>query len=271
MGVIVTTGLPHSGTTILNLLIGSHSRHVAVGEAYGMLSSEEQLKEAFATGKRCSCGAPAPECDLWGPFLRSAFRNNYRTHHERYRLFLEHAGELGIPVDSSKEIKGTEQEFTDARFVFVVKDVRSWAVAHQLRAQKQGRKPITLPRLFLRWHKNVHRRLRDLEGIRHTTVGYDPLAMRPAAVLPRVCDWLGIPFEDSMLTPDLRRSHALRGNGPLLYFKRSAVQYDDRWLSSNAWAPVSALLPWVMWENTRLVWKTGGPGPVPTGVAASTR
>lgn len=257
MGVIVTTGLLHGGTTILNLLVGAHSRHIAVGEAHFMLRSTEQLTEVLARDRTCSCGAPALECALWGPFLREMFKGKCKTHLERYQLFLDYAGEFGVPVDSSKGIKGTDDGFAEAKFIFIVKDVRSWAFSYQLRAEKVGWKRVSMPRLFLRWYKGVNRKLRELEGMDYTTVGYDQLAIHPTAILPRICDWLEVPFEASMLKPDLTRSHVLHGNAALLDLKRSTVRYDDRWLADNSWAVASMLFPWVMRENTRLVWSTG--------------
>lgn len=253
--MIITTGMPHSGTTILNLLFGAHPEHIAVGEAFDFIKDEERARKARDEGKLCSCGVPAPECEFWGPFLERALGEPQGTHVERYLAFLRHARQWGTPVDSSKSIiRSRHLDKFDAKVLFVVKDVRSWAVAARTRASKRGLKTKTMPHLFMRWHRHVRKMLRALDGEDHLVLGYDRLALDPATVLAETCESIGIPFSESMLEPHLGSAHLLLGNGPLLYFKRASVQYDDRWMRQNGWVLTAALMPWVMRENARLVY-----------------
>lgn len=48
----------HSGSTLLDLLIGSHSRVAPLGEI-------DQLSKNLALNTQCSCGKPVRSCDLW--------------------------------------------------------------------------------------------------------------------------------------------------------------------------------------------------------------
>ncbi len=48
----------HSGSTLLDLLLGSHSRSVSLGEI-------AQLPKNIALNSRCSCGSPLSHCEVW--------------------------------------------------------------------------------------------------------------------------------------------------------------------------------------------------------------
>ena len=52
-------GAQRSGSTLLNLILGSHSRMFAVGEAW-------KLNQQIQSGNGCTCGAPSvSECPFW--------------------------------------------------------------------------------------------------------------------------------------------------------------------------------------------------------------
>ncbi len=53
----------HSGSTLLDLLIGSHPRITSLGEI-------SQLSKNVALNTLCSCGAPVRVCPLWSDVLR---------------------------------------------------------------------------------------------------------------------------------------------------------------------------------------------------------
>ena len=93
------------------------------------------------------------------------------------------------------------------------------------------------------------------EGIAAFTLGYEELCFKPAAVVPKLCEFLGVPFDPAVLAPRGERAHILRGNR--MRFdpeRRAAVSYDARWLmgARTLWAA-----PWylpVMGLNRRLVY-----------------
>jgi hypothetical protein len=91
-------------------------------------------------------------------------------------------------------------------------------------------------------------------------MGYEELALAPEQSLTRLCQWLGLEFAETMLTPGgSSRSHILSGNRMRFDTKRSArICYDGAWLSSAsfllgcalAWPPIAAM-------NRRLVYSQG--------------
>ena len=65
-GLLLIRGLGHSGSTILDLALGAHPSIVGLGEALRVL---EQLRGALRFERRCTCGALAGTCPVWGPLL----------------------------------------------------------------------------------------------------------------------------------------------------------------------------------------------------------
>lgn len=53
----------HSGSTLLDLLLGSHSNVVSLGEV-------TQLPKNLALNTTCTCGLPVQDCDFWARVLR---------------------------------------------------------------------------------------------------------------------------------------------------------------------------------------------------------
>ena len=55
----------HSGSTLLDLLLGSHSRIASLGEI-------DQLSKNIALNTLCACGEPVRSCVLWRDILAKA-------------------------------------------------------------------------------------------------------------------------------------------------------------------------------------------------------
>ena len=73
----------HSGSTLLDLLIGSHPEAMSLGEI-------TQLPKNLALNTRCSCGAPIRDCPLWATVVAdlAADPRFSRIHSDPYVLDL---------------------------------------------------------------------------------------------------------------------------------------------------------------------------------------
>ena len=66
--VLYILGAGHSGTTLLNLLLGAAEDTVALGEVkYGAWLMPGAPADADPASLRCDCGVHPTECELWGP------------------------------------------------------------------------------------------------------------------------------------------------------------------------------------------------------------
>jgi hypothetical protein len=160
---------------------------------------------------------------------------------------LINAVDLGIPV----------------RVVYLVRDVRSWSHNEARRGVTRYGRGITVGwRSLLRWWRVNRRTERLLQDSGHPIfhLGYEELALQPEAALRKLCDWLDIAFDLSMLQPGLNsRSHIVLGN-PMLAkpVESHAIRYDAAWLTSTALSlRVAPLLPSVAAMNRRLVYSQG--------------
>jgi len=65
--VLFIAGADRSGSTLLDLLLGSVNGFIAVGELSNI------WQRGIIEGRLCGCGAPLPTCDVWSDVLASVF------------------------------------------------------------------------------------------------------------------------------------------------------------------------------------------------------
>lgn len=265
MSGVFIASLGHSGSTLLDLMLGSHPRLVSLGEVHATLARAAEKQNV------CTCGKAAEECPIWGPVLAATRQDPRRPYGELHALVQERVravcGDGVATVDSSKHVPALAalpaEERRALRVVFLVKDVRSFvasAVDRSLPWTKRLRN--TTPWSVARW-RSGNRRFEEYfarERIAAFTLGYEELCFKPAAVLPKLCEFLGVPYDPAVLAPRGERAHVLRGNR--MRFdpeRRAAVSYDARWMMSarSLWA-APWLLP-VMGLNRRLVYSNLAP------------
>ena len=71
--VIYIASLSHSGSTLLNLMLGASKGTVALGE---VSLTWRSLGSGGKYPGVCSCGAPVPDCQLWGPVVRHSEKSD---------------------------------------------------------------------------------------------------------------------------------------------------------------------------------------------------
>ncbi|MCI4365243.1 MAG: sulfotransferase [Thermoplasmata archaeon] len=67
--ILYVVSSPHSGSTMLSTILGSHPEVFFAGELY------EIPEPAWTPGVVCSCGQPASSCPFWGP-VRETFERS---------------------------------------------------------------------------------------------------------------------------------------------------------------------------------------------------
>lgn len=270
--IIYIASLSHSGSTLLDLLLGSNPRVISLGEIYYSLTAFDRPQPA------CLCGAEVPECPVWGPAKRAHDRSPGMPYAESYRIVMDAVdalyGEDRVIVDSSKYRRGLRsllELYPDRTCaLYLVRDVRSWIASQQSRTDLAGwarlRKRF-YARLGLKWFRN-NRRLKlalDAQDVRYRQVGYEDLCFNPEARLGEICEFVGVPYSDRMLRPANALGHVLRANPRLVDREAfSAIRYDDRWLRSRKFALYQwMLLPVLRWNADNVYSGTRGRGRAP--------
>lgn len=265
--IIYICGSGHSGSTLLDLVLGSHSYVVSLGE-FG------QFGRYFRNNELCTCGLRVRSCRFWrevrsrflestgndlfyppkdyytsfmlthrklekmpllGSYLMNAWlfglfhlrsgriirrlmdvwnrlASGLAYNFELFRSIGEVAGK-GFVVDSSKtfmRMRALSIWRPDlVRVIYLVRDGRAVAAAQK---RKRGG---SVKRHAKAWKKNQRvclRFLRYMDRGAWIQISYDALIENPEKEVSKVCSWLGIPFEETMLSFGDHEHHNLAGN-----------------------------------------------------------
>ena len=277
--LLLIRGLGHSGTTILDLALGAHPQVTGLGEAARILETpkpgEERRGPAVLRGsqrgeRRCTCGASAMECPIWGPTLTWLTAHEEQTLQEKMQRLLKLAAVHGtrdlaqppsVIVDSFQDdlmLPTLMPPEVDVRVIHLVRDVRSWLYS-RMTSSRQSHRVLPDLRSLARWWYVNRKFDRVLQRCDRPVLrlGYEELALNPARSLQLVCDWLGVAFSPKMLNPaQSSTSHIVSGNRMRFdQEKTRSFQYDGAWLTSgDAILRLAMLIPPVNRLNQQLVY-----------------
>jgi hypothetical protein len=237
---IFITGLHRSGTTILCMILGAHPQCIAVGEVEAVINSSRDRKWVESHYGRCTCG----QCVFWPAVMNNIDRAGTDNLQERYRIFLSTFREHfpgKIPIDSSKVITALNaiSSVSNCQPIRIVRDVRGWCVS------RTGK--IT-PRLMLGWYKGNLTYERSARNA--YLLGYEELVLDPHNVIPKICEHIGIEYDEEMLQIPSSTDHILVGNR-MRTDKTQRIKYDGRWMKIHSIWP-SLLFPIMHYNNKRV-------------------
>jgi hypothetical protein len=230
--IIYIAGLGHSGTTLLDMSLGTLPGVIGLGELKTIL--DDRTREHHYTSV-CSCGKKASECAIWSrvPALFSSTHQQVERIEAVHALLEEHYGRPIVLVDASKNsyaYLGELQRKHDLRVVFLTRDVRSWSYSRHLSTGK----PVVyfVARWFLE-NLKLRRSFRKM-GIAPLWAGYEELALYPEYLLQKIAGFCGLVYDADMLHPAKTNSHIISGNVARVDpEKRSGWKYDARWMLST--------------------------------------
>ncbi len=284
--IVFIAGRGHSGSTLLNLMRGGHPRLIAVGEVYSLFGAKQMNWLERGQEVRCSCGMHLDQCEFWGPVAQRLRENdrNQGSVQEAYCIFLEsfheYFGADAIPVDISKTDEALQalRELDDVELnvIFLIRDVRSWAVSMRDVNRRAGEFKVTdlvkkfgwkawrpflgrtTVKYFWHWYllnKGTQKLLRE-NGIKSFQIGYEELTLYPDFIMRKISEFLEVDFVEDLLRPGGGIGHVIIGNrmrsDPN---KRERVAYDDRWFYSLEWQWPAILFPNIMRYNSAEVYR----------------
>lgn len=275
--VVYIAGLGHSGSTLLNLILGEHSQMVGLGEAAKLLGDGmafTQKQQAL-----CSCGNTLDNCDFWKVVASKFNAEANLTKNQQYLKIFETGteifGENAILIDHSKTIGPLRRLIRmpeiDVKVLFLMKDVRSYTISRIDRANKikarrkvqdnavlRSKKSPNFPMYhFLLWHRTNRKILRFLKDskVDFLQVGYEELCLYPEIMLRKMCDFIGVEMEVNMLNFKNDSSHIIRGNKMRNNPEKQKIRYDNRWFYRNEWIRSAFLLPHIIKFNKKEIYK----------------
>lgn len=200
-------GVGHSGSTLLGMLLGSHSSAFYMGEGAKARYVGDPAKPLH---KRV-CKICGEACKVWGGF-------RWDHSFSLYEQVAARAGRRHI-VDSTKNRAWIEERDAETRaaggatsLILLRRDGR--AVLNSRMRKYPEKRPEALVRDWIMQTEQSQALYDAFDGPK-TVVQYETLATRPASVLKGVCDRIGMAFEGGMLDYHAVEQHPLGGNnGP---------------------------------------------------------
>jgi hypothetical protein len=249
------TGLGHSGSTLLDLMIAAHSRAFSVGEIkslrrFATLSKGRPKHEYHANrlGNRCACGAETIwQCDFWLAVDRhlsatvglsladldvgASNRSIFQLHNGLLFRAVADVSGADVIVDSSK----TPQRLVglkvtpgiDVRPIHLMRHPRG-----QINSAFRSYPPLKLLRAVTSYNVVTLKSRRALKGTRHAVIQYEDLVRDPRATLALAMRVLDLALEPGQLDWAGSVHHNLGGNGKVLLSRDSALRLDESWKHS---------------------------------------
>lgn len=245
--VIFIMSEAHSGSTLLDLLLGSHSQAMSMGELVKLKRQSQSLANEHSR--------PCLVCDETCPYWNDkadldAIRRRYahqpllariRSAYIRYRRSIYHDlfewFDFPIIVDSSKNVPWIKYQLRHAHqwrdvkpyLLYLVRDAR--AVVNSLN-RKFPEKGIHKHAQEWRDKTLAMNAYYEMSAIAKFKVRYEILASEPEATMTEICRWLGMPFELEMLEYWRHDHHIVGGNTGTRslihrYQQRFAEQAED--------------------------------------------
>jgi hypothetical protein len=253
--IVYIAGLAHSGSTVLDMALGCHPKMVGLGEVEAIVQAgENDLTSPEFNKVVCSCGKDMGGCDFWSGAKERLLTVSHMDTDQRYtvliKFFSEKYGEDVILVDSSNkrmQYLNFLNEKHDLYVIFLVRDLRSWVYSRHIRVN------LSLVKLAYQWlDRNLRtKRFLNRNKFNYMTVGYEEVALYPEMLLEKICEFVGLPFDEQMLEPFRTSSHVIRGNrarGDREVMRR--FFYDARWLTSVKLSALGTLLfPLMLWNR----------------------
>ncbi|TFF92824.1 MAG: sulfotransferase family protein [Promethearchaeota archaeon] len=203
LNVCFICGAPHSGSTLLGLLLGSHSQCFYAGEANKVkfLNKNKNHPDRF-------CKICGPDCEIWGDFL---YKKNTNLYNWLFKKTLK-----PIIIDSTKNLEWIEMQIkrlrkhrTEIYLIYLLRDGRA-VINSRLRKYKNS-EPIDLINEWVTHVENTNHFFQNFDGHK-LKMHYEDLAIDPEKSITSACKFLKIDYEPPMLHYYTHNHHPLGGN-----------------------------------------------------------
>ena len=202
--VVMICGAGHSGSTLLGMILGSHSRAFYMGEGGKARYLGDQKKPV----RKRVCKICGENCPVWSGFI-------WDQSQALHAQIASHVGQ-NIIIDSTKKDAWIDDRSDELRIlgahpylVLLTRDGR--AVVNSRIRKYPERDPETQIRDWMGQMERSEALFEKFEGPK-LRIRYEDLAKTTESVAQSLCDMLEIPYEASMLGFAETDHHVLGGN-----------------------------------------------------------
>lgn len=214
-------GAPHSGSTLLGLILGSHSSTFFAGEA----NKVSFFNDPSFEDERKFCRVCGKECKIW---------NEIKPESTDLYFQLHKLTEKSIIIDSTKNLEWIHRQLElaednelDTCLIFLKRDVR--AVINSL-ARKYPNKSIE--ELIDKWNTHIKETRELFSSFKgdKIEVYYEDLTLNLDHNIEKLCKFLDINYEPNMKDYYYKEHHSIGGNIGTHYLLLKAKKYEQEWL-----------------------------------------
>jgi len=214
--VVFILSSSHSGSTLLALLLGSHSRAAYIGELHKMFNAEQPGRCSLCDDRKATC-----------PLFYDVAE---RTPLDIYRSLFERTGKT-VLIDNSKRLKWMTQHLDDdsfnKKYIHVLRDPRGVILSRETRGRTTK---------LSHWPKQNRRFYESLSapGRESRLVLYEDFATRREQTLRDLTHWLGFEYEFDQLEYWRVEHHGSGRNGATSAFLQDAGTADPAFYKEKA-------------------------------------
>jgi hypothetical protein len=263
--LIFIAGLGHSGSTLMDLILGAQENMTGLGEVDVFINQEKRETYVNRFDKYpCTCGKVPSECPIWGPFKNTLNENEELSYADLYRSLLNQAGEStnsSVIIDSSKNIHALKSVYESLDEIgirkenfFVIhltKDINNYAVS-SIRSGKNKISYLKILRDWIKKNRSLERFLND-QNIQSLNIGYEELVLSLSFTLNKILNFAKLNAGSPILDLSKSGSHIISGNNMRLD-QAEKIYYDYRWFLNPRTRFWFSLLPNVVKLNRKWVY-----------------
>ena len=244
--IVYISSMTHSGSTLLDSIIGSHNNAFGIGEAHVFRSYANLLRtqsQKTLLGNQCTCGAPTIwECEFWKKVDEELQERDQRTLRDLdiaapdptifaqdNKLFFDAVAKVSsarIIVDSSKTIKRyqrlRESGFAEIIPIHLIRNPKGQVYSIMKRNNTGEFRPA------LRYSLDTIGRIIALRNQRPIKICYENLVGDPESSMKGLMREIGLEFEPRQLDWAKVERHNIGGNVKRVV-RDSAIRLDDEW------------------------------------------
>lgn len=214
-------GAPHSGSTLLGMVLGSHADGFYLGESKNI----QFLGNPNIIERKRVCKLCGPDCRIWKDFQLDETRDVYEQ--------LSRKTGKPVIIDSVKnpawlaqQIRTLEHTAAAERFlIFLQRDGR--AVINS-RIRKDPAQDVK--KIITDWSSQIEatsRLFQQFDGAK-ISIHYEAFASQPAVITQQLCEFLGVAYQPEMLQYYRHEHHPLGGNAGTQYLVSQSLPNQDK-------------------------------------------
>jgi sulfotransferase family protein len=221
-------GVGRSGTTLLRMMLDAHPVLAIPPETHfvhDLLLAGEKIR---MTPERLVNTVVHDRHRRWGDFgidereylerVREIPRLNASDAVRAFfEIYAEHAGKPrwgDKTPDYVKRVRRINRALPEAHFLHVIRDGRDVALSHNRRIARRGEKsrpPVPAGEMARRWRKRIEKARYDAKDVRHyTEIRYEDLVTDTETTLRRVCEFIELDYDSTMLDYHRRAEERLQ-------------------------------------------------------------